>query len=1402
MADNMINKNYSVGVDVGSTTVKVVVFEGEKRLFGAYERHRAQVREALISLLNRACDTVDKNIPMTVAFTGSGSINLAKHVGVPFVQEVAADAEALKRTAPGTDVAIELGGEDAKIIYFTGGLEERMNGVCAGGTGSFIDQMASLLQTDATGLNEYAKDYKQLYPIAARCGVFAKSDIQPLINDGVAREDLAASIMQAVVNQTISGLACGKPIRGKVAFLGGPLHFLSSLREAFIRTLKLTPENTVIPESPHLFAASGAAMLAKGEPITVSELIRKLEDCKSMAFELKRLDPLFENEKDYSEFRARHDKARAKRAELSTYKGNTYLGIDAGSTTTKLALIGEDGELLWSHYSSNNSSPITVAKNALISMYRSLPPGVTVTRSCSTGYGEELMKSAFQLDEGQVETVAHCTAAMFFDPKADCVLDIGGQDMKYIRLKNGVVDSVLLNEACSSGCGSFIENFAQSLDHTAASFAKEALFAQAPADLGTRCTVFMNSNVKQAQKEGATLADISSGLAYSVVKNALFKVIKLTDASALGKHVIVQGGTFRSDAVLRAFEKIAETQAICPDISELMGAFGAALIAKNTYTGEQTAFIGKKELEELTFTTSCVRCGKCSNNCLLTVNKFSGDRRYISGNRCENGIGQKKKNTDVPDVLSYKYKRACNYDPLPADHAPMGEIGIPRVLNMYENYPFWAVFFKELGFRTVLSPESSREIYQCGMDSIPSESECYPAKLSHGHVQALINSGVKTIFYPSVFFERYEQGASKNYNCPMVIGYPENINNNVEDITSGKVRFIHPFISFESEKIASERLCEIMKNSFDLPASAVKKAVKAGWAELLKFKQDIKQAGDEALQWIEKNKGHGIVIAGRPYHCDPEINHGIPGLITSYGIAVLTEDCLPAEAQRPIRVTDQWSYHSRLYTAAQFVRERTDLDLLQLNSFGCGLDAVTADQVSELLESAGKLYTLLKIDEISNLGAARIRVRSLIAAIGQRTDKKALKTPATYERVVFTEQMRKDGYTLIAPQMAPIHFELVQEAFKKYGYDLVILDNDTRSAVDTGLKSVNNDACYPSLIVTGQLLNAVTSGKYDTDKLGIIMSQTGGCCRASNYIAFIRRALEKAGYPHIPVISLNMGEMEQNPGFKITLPMIVTAGRVLVWGDLLMKCLYRTRPYETEKGSANKLFRSLMDEAKALVKKGITGADHKYMCKKIVSEFDSLPINDVKKPRVGIVGEILVKYMPLANNRLVELLEAEGAEAVVPDFIDFFQYGGYDNIYRSHNLGGTTGAALKGKLTVEAIELVKKAGEKALSESKRFRPHARIEELAEMAKPFLSLGNQYGEGWFLTGEMIHLIHEGVNNIVCIQPFGCLPNHVVGKGVIKAIKKVHPEANIAAVDYDPGASEVNQLNRIKLLLSNN
>lgn len=1404
---------YRAGLDVGSTTVKLVVLNdcGE-RVFGAYRRHRANIKETLSDLLNEAEAAVG-GAKLRLMATGSGSLALSGILGIGFAQEVAAEAEAVERLAPGTDVVIELGGEDAKIIYFTGGLEERMNGVCAGGTGSFIDQMAALLQTDADGLNEYAKNYKQLYPIAARCGVFAKSDIQPLINEGATKEDLSASVLQAVVDQTVSGLACGKPIRGRVAFLGGPLNFLTELRAAFVRTLKLTPENTVVPDAPHLFPAMGAAYLAeKAEPVSLGELKEKLSGTERFDFGLKRLPRLFSSEEELAAFRRRHARARVPSGELKTYFGNCYLGIDAGSTTTKLALVGQNGELLWSFYANNNGSPVKTAVEALAQLEKLMPPGAKIARSCSTGYGESLLKTAFDLDLGQVETVAHCTAAAFFEPETDCVVDIGGQDMKCLKLKNGSVDSIMLNEACSSGCGSFLENFAVSMGKTAPEFAELALFAPEPVDLGTRCTVFMNSNVRQAQKEGASLSDIAAGLAYSVVKNALYKVIKLTDPKTLGKKIVVQGGTFHSEAVLRAFEVITGREAVCPDISGIMGAFGAALMARDDHAQNPEIpgrMIPLSAVGELEYSASTVRCRGCQNSCLLTVNRFSGGRRHISGNRCEKGLGEERPDGAVkaPNVVAYKYSRIFGYEPLAPEDAPMGVIGMPRVLNVYENYPFWAVFFRELGFSLVLSPRSDRALYGEGIESIPSESECYPAKLAHGHIQHLINSGIERIFYPSVYYERKETpGANNCYNCPMVIGYPENINNNVEDIYEGRVRFIHPFMSFSNEKVLTDRLASVMDGEFGIPAEKTRKAAAAAWKELRSAREDIISAGKRALETMEAQGLSGIVLAGRPYHCDPEINHGIPEMINSFGLAVLTEDSLPIdfEPARPLRVNDQWSYHSRLYNAAEFVCKRDDLELIQLNSFGCGLDAVTTDQVAEIMEGSGKLYTLLKIDEVSNLGAARIRVRSLLAARDMRKRlgiKPEYRSPE-YKRTVFTEEMRRERYTILAPQMSPIHFDLIEPVFNMFGYNFVILDNDNRGAVDTGLRTVNNDACYPSLIMTGQIMNAVLSGKYDTDRLAIIMSQTGGCCRATNYISFIRRALEREGLAHIPVISLNMNGMEKNPGFSVTLPMLIRAGAAAVLGDLMMKCLYRVRPYEAVPGSANALHDKWRKKCvEHLTQKRYSIGKLGQVCREIVADFDELPIIEgLKKPRVGIVGEILVKYMPLANNHLVELLESRGAEAIVPDFIDFFEYSAYGRNFRHENLGGSLGSKVKSNALIRVLETVRRPAQKALRESRRFYPDTPIAYKAHLAEQYISLGNQFGEGWFLTGEMAALLEEGVPNIVCIQPFACLPNHIVGKGAVKALKRAHPEANIAAVDYDPGASEVNQVNRIELMLS--
>ena len=1396
---------YRAGIDIGSTTVKLVVLDKQGNIiFSDYRRHRAHTQETMAELL-RDASRITGQCELQAGITGSGSINLGKALGIKFVQEVVAVATALQSTAPQTDVAIELGGEDAKIIYFTGGLEERMNGVCAGGTGSFIDQMASLLQTDAAGLNAEAANYRQIYPIAARCGVFAKSDIQPLINEGATRADLSASIFQAVVNQTISGLACGKPIRGCVAFLGGPLHFLPELKAAFIRTLHLTDETVVDPENSHLFAALGAAMEAGDADVhPISELIEKLSSGVSMSFELKRLPPLFASREEYSDFCLRHEKAVVHKAPAAAYSGDCFLGIDAGSTTTKLALIGSQGQLLFSYYANNQGNPVKTAMEAVEKLRAQLPQGARIARSCSTGYGEALLKSAFALDEGEVETIAHCTAAAFFDPLVDCVLDIGGQDMKCIKLKNHSVDTVLLNEACSSGCGSFIENFANSLGYSAQDFAREALYAENPVDLGTRCTVFMNSNVKQAQKEGASVPDISAGLAYSVIKNALYKVIKLTDPGQLGRHIVVQGGTFHNKAVLRAFELISGVEVTCPDISGIMGAFGAALIAKERYTGQQSSMLSLDDIVSLSYTTATARCGRCLNNCLLTVNKFPGGRRHVTGNRCERGLGGSADTRRAPSMMDYKRQRLFDYPPL--EDAPRGVIGIPRVLNMYENYPFWASFFKALGFRVELSPLSSRSIYQLGMESIPSESECYPAKLAHGHVQWLIDRGIKTIFHPCVFYEHQETpGAQNHYNCPVVVSYPENLKNNVEAVADGEVRYIRPFIAFTCERVAADRLVKLCREEWDISEQEVRSAVRLAWAQQQKAKDDIRSQGAKLLHEMEAQGGRGIVLAGRPYHIDPEINHGIPELIASYGLTVFTEDSLPVDfvPGRPIRANDQWVYHSRLYTAAEFVSRRDDLELIQLNSFGCGLDAVTTDQVSEILENSGKLYTVLKIDEVNNLGAARIRIRSLIAAMNMRRDGSFQPAPAgaAYHRTMFTNKMRREGWTIIAPQMSPIHFELLEPVFKKHGYNVVILDNDNRSAIDTGLKYVNNDACFPAMTAVGQVMEAVLSGRYDTDRLAIAMTQTGGCCRASNYVGFIRRALDKSGLSHIPVISINANGMEKNPGFKFSPAMIMDAAQAIVYGDLFMRCLYRVRPYELVPGSANALHQRLRDKCiRSLTAPG-PAPGYGLLCREIVESFDALPLDEsIRKPRVGVVGEILVKYMPLANNHLVELLESEGAEAVVPDLMDFMNYCVYNNDYKHRFLGKGWTASATAKLGVSAIRALRRPALEALEQSRRFEPPMPIEEIAELAKPLLSIGNQYGEGWFLAGEMAELLRSGTPNIVCIQPFACLPNHVVGKGVIKALHKAYPYANIAAVDYDPGASEVNQLNRIKLMLS--
>ena len=1451
-----------LGIDVGSTTVKLAVIDDNDNLIYAnYERHHTDVRATAKELFIRA-QRVIGDAPMRVSITGSGGMLLAKWLGLEFVQEVIASKRAVETLIPQTDCAIELGGEDAKIIYFDNGIEQRMNGTCAGGTGAFIDQMASLLHTDATGLNELAKGATRIHPIASRCGVFAKTDVQPLLNEGARPEDVAASIFQAVANQTVSGLACGHPIRGYVAFLGGPLRYLSELRHRFYVTLNLDDEHIIVPNNAHLFVATGAALAGESDKhVTFAEVIRLLEDLKdTQGSEVERLDPLFATEDDYREFKERHDKQVVPKGDLATYHGRVFIGIDAGSTTMKAAVVGEDGELLYTWYGNNNGDILGTARTITDDIYDKMPSDCVIGHVTTTGYGEQILIEALRADSGEIETVAHLRGAKAFIPGVEFILDIGGQDMKCLQVKDGVIELIMLNEACSSGCGSFIESFAVSMNMSVQEFAEAAVRATAPVDLGSRCTVFMNSRVKQAQKEGATIGDVAAGLSYSVIKNALFKVIKLRDFDEIGKYCVVQGGTFMSDATLRAFELLTGRDVIRPDVAGCMGAYGAALLARDR-AGEQgtSGLLSRDEIDNLQVKHTNVHCGRCSNNCLLTVNDFGGGRRFITGNRCEKGAGGgKRAKNDAPNLFEYKNKLLFDRPVLAADEAPRGTVGIPRALNMYENYPFWHAFFTKLGFSIVLSDQTNGKTYEAGIESMPSESACYPAKLSHGHIMNLIAKDPDFIWMPCIRWERKEdEGATNHYNCPIVMSYPQALELNVDELGHGtKVEFLDPFIPYDKKGELKRRLYELISEQRERDAeqgrgrvrgahitrAEVDEAVNAAWEADLEFHDAMHRKGDEALRWIEEHHGHGIVLAGRPYHNDPEINHAIPELVHSFGFAVLTEDSVAHKMrpERPIRVVDQWMYHSRLYRAARFVASRNDLDLIQLFSFGCGLDALTTDQVQEILEASGKIYTMLKVDQVSNLGAARIRIRSLMAALKEQREELERKAAAgqihevepagvvkangaperkredngdvpvyreaassAFTKVRYTKEMQDAGYTILAPQMSPIHFELIEELLRNEGYNAVLLPSVDQGAVDMGLKYVNNDICYPSILVTGQIMEAVLSGKYDLTRTAVLITQTGGGCRATNYIALIRKALKDSGHPEVPVISLTAasGLDEDNPGFNIFKPaLLIKALYALLYGDLIMQLLYRVRPYETRPGSADELYERMMAQAKATLLHTSRSGFYQ-LCQKTVDAFEALPLtNDRSKPRVGVVGEILVKFHPTANNQVVRVIEQEGCEANVPGLVDFFLFGMTNAINMKDELGTKATSRFTHRTGIKAIEAFREPINKMLRKSTRFEPYPSVFELAEKAGKILSLCNTMGEGWLLTAEMCDLIETGTPNIVCCSPFACLPNHVVGKAVIKRLREMHPESNIVAVDYDPGASEVNQLNRIKLMIS--
>ncbi len=1772
-----------VGLDIGSTTVKAVVLGTGDRLdqalFSDYRRHHANVRQCVAELVTDIKLSLSRvglaGNPISLVITGSGGLELASQLQAEFAQEVIAETEAINATYPEGDVIIELGGEDAKITYLKPTPEQRMNGSCAGGTGAFIDQMATLLNTDASGLNDMASKYKTIYPIASRCGVFAKSDLQPLINDGAAKEDLAASIFNAVATQTISGLACGRPIRGNVIFLGGPLFFMSELREAFKRILQDRVSRYIIPENAHLYVAYGAAIMAgrqeqddqdnaaqvktdyspetdvndpfgpawgldqaevdkarsekassldkmalqdamqdgrtttlvDGEnKVPATETAKNAVQNQEMNFDLTSLDgvlsalkglenmpstartirPLFLNEEERKEFNDRHGAEIIPTGDLSGAKGPHFLGIDAGSTTIKAVLINDDKTIVWSTYGVHKDSPLIAAANIVKEVRKSLPEGAYIARACATGYGEGLVKAGLHVDEGVVETMAHYRAAEEISPGVTSVIDIGGQDMKYIAVNDGVIDSICVNEACSAGCGSFLQTFAQSMGISIQEFTKQALASEAPTDLGSRCTVFMNSSVKQAQKEGASPEDIAAGLCYSVVRNALYKVIKLRDANALGPVVVVQGGTFLNDAVLRAFELLTGRKVTRPNIAGLMGAYGAALTARmhcpqneevenltatsshmahpslNVVDGAKSvgstpttpnmasaptkstlspaavnklgaggsanvaskndpgfkttlpdlkvedghvvsSILAGNDLDNLSMTTTHDVCKLCQNHCKLTITEFEDGGRYVTGNRCERGGDKNRKRSDRPNLYDFKYKRAFAYRRLTPDKATRGDIGIPRVLNMYEDYPFWFTLLTSLGFRVMISGRSNHELFESGMESIASENICYPAKLVHGHIHSLVDKGIKTIFYPCVTYEQeLVPDTDNHYNCPIVANYPVVIEANMAELKENGVRFMRPYFNLSNKEKMVERIVKV----FDwakVSEEEARTAVQEAYREDARFKEDVRQEGLRALAYMQEYGVKGVVLSGRPYHVDPEVNHGIPETICSLGMAVLSEDSIceldvhklpklsdyiiPAAGERalasnnptaakfrktvpgfgddhqkmPLRVTDQWAYHSRLYSAARFVSEYPDLQLVQLVSFGCGVDAITTDQVQEILADKGDVYTQLKIDEVSNLGAAKIRLRSLKAAMDERHQrdlnqedsedqkevpakeqapaKVVVKDNVKVENVdpstdlVQSEVQAKDSsdsqdsqdlanhieamdadasdkpksdgfrstnaqkinlsqrkadivalarfvalhdksdqgliglhpmgirpiretmaskqkeqeadnqgknvqasgaaakptlskyatehrftkemghkFTVVAPQMSPVHFSLLEAVFSSADYHFELLKHATAEDINTGVKYVNNDACFPAIIVVGQLVNAFLSGRFDPHKCAVIVTQTGGMCRATNYYGLLRKAMADAGYGYVPIITLSVQGFRANPGLQVTPALLHRAVKAFYLGDAMIECLLRVRPYEQEPGSANRLYKLWDTICKETIEhhgysktaKKVYG--HGYLpygtlMKRMIRAFDQLPLRNIpRKPRVGVVGEILVKYHPDANNHVVDLIESQGCEAVLPGVCDFM-VNGISNAEWNEEMLGTGGPVGVKKIVLKAADAYRApmiAGFKA--SHGKFDIPAHISDLREKAASVTSLGVQAGEGWLLTGEIIELIQSGAPNIVCAQPFACLPNHVTGRGMFGKIRRTYPEANIVSIDYDPGASEANQLNRIKLMIA--
>jgi predicted CoA-substrate-specific enzyme activase len=1408
---------FRMGIDIGSTTAKVVILDSNANvLFSAYCRHHADTLATLVSIIDEALQSLG-DVRVKLLVTGSAGLGISEKFGLPFIQEVVASAEVVSQLYPDVKTLIDIGGEDAKMIFFNaeGRPDIRMNGSCAGGTGAFIDEMATLLNVPVSDLNDLASQHTMVYPIASRCGVFAKTDLQNLLSRDISKEDIAASVFHAVVLQTLATLSRGYDPSPLILFSGGPLTFLPALKKAFMKVLQVEPGDVLDVENAELLPAIGAALADSSErrTIALTKLIEQLTDLDtSFSPDQNRLPRLFENEIERKRWESARTQERIERIDIRELNGDKlFLGVDSGSTTTKLVLIDSQGRLAFEYYANNKGNAIEAVHAGLAAIrqrFADYDKTPEIVKSIVTGYGEDLILAAYGFDDGMVETLAHFRAATAFDEDVSFILDIGGQDMKAIFVKDGFIQNIEINEACSSGCGSFIESFARSMGYDVAEFAQLACQAMAPCDLGTRCTVFMNSRVKQALREGAEINDISAGLAYSVIKNALHKVLKVTNTDQLGDHIVVQGGTFRNPAIQKAMERLLGRQVTCPDIAALMGAYGAALAARDNYLSNgrgSSQFVGLGNLDAVgDYDKRLIRCQGCENKCAVTRLKFPNGNIFYSGNRCEKMFTNSGK-ADRQGISLPAIKHDLLFDRgKTPESTPRLTIGIPRVLNLFENFPFWNTLFVECGIKVQLSAPSSNDVFQKGTAHIMSENLCYPAKLVSGHIIDLLEMGVDRIFFPMVFYEEtHFSDAANSYNCPVVSGYADVIRSVIDPQRRHNIPLDMPPINLNDKKLL-RKACIRYLAGLGVPVRVIRRAYAKALEAQWQFKAQVQSLATDILADAKADDRNVILLLGRPYHIDPLINHKIPDILTGFGLDVITEDSIPLEPDQTLdnrHVMTQWEYINRYYHAARWARRQDNVEVVQLNSFGCGPDPFILEEVRTILGEYGKSPTVIRIDEIESPGSTKLRLRSMMESIQHQSESEARQyKPRKTPRVFQAEDRDR---TLIVPDFSSFCSPPIVRPFSDMGYKIVALPPADRNSVDVGLKYTNNEICYPGIITIGDLVKALQSGKYDPAKTAIGFSQTGGQCRASSYPSMVKKALVAAGFENVPVVTLstNFQLLNDQPGFEFDVKeYMYKAVLGMMFTDALSDMYYSTAIRELEKGATqdvvNRYLNPFMAGAIPIQRTALLDT-----LDRAVADFNALDIKEQEYPKVGIVGEIYVKYNEFSNNYVAQWLMEQDIEVVMPTFVEFFAGGVVmtDISVQTH---------LKQPNLLWAIsflgrKLIRNFLDKfdgVMQKYRLYHPHPDIHEIARKAGEIVSLNHQYGEFWMIAGEIASFMKDGINNVLCLQPFGCIANHVIAKGVEKRMKELYPQLNLLFLDADAGVSEVNFFNRMHFFIN--